>query len=175
MSKVPKLLHWTFLLDILRFAFSDVDVDWIQAIRETPGAMMTRPILLNRLVEAYVKKGVAMRYYQAFMLSMLFGTIVRCKSTQTNVEDTPTQTPMTVKLSKPDSVHSPIRIQSGQMFVPPRCCPPLELRDPNGEVVQEFDSTSRQQRLVAPAGTYSLVGHDPGGKEWVAQLEVANE
>ena len=132
-------------------------------------------ILVTMLFEAQFKKGVTMKYSQALMLSMLFVTIAGCKSTQPSFEDASTQTPMTVKLGKPGSAHSLIRIRSGQMFVPPRCCPPLELRDPNGEVVQEFDSTSRQQRLVAPAGTYSLVGHDPGGKERVAQLEVANE
>jgi hypothetical protein len=61
------------------------------------------------------------------------------------------------------------------MIDPPFCCPPLELRDASGHVVQEFDVTAGQQRLEAPAGAYSLVGHDPAGEECVVQVEVTGE
>ena len=69
----------------------------------------------------------------------------------------------------------PVKLRSGQAFIPPRCCPPLELRDAKGNAAQEFDVTAGEQRLAVPAGAYSLVGHDPGGEECVLRLEVTNE
>jgi hypothetical protein len=58
------------------------------------------------------------------------------------------------------------------MIEPPQCCPPLELRTANGEVVQRFDVTAGEQSLVAPNGVYMLVGHNPAGEEHVVRIIV---
>jgi hypothetical protein len=61
------------------------------------------------------------------------------------------------------------------MIEPPLCCPPLELRTASGEVVQRFDVTAGLQRLVAPSGVYSLVGHDPAGEELIVQIILTDK
>jgi hypothetical protein len=85
------------------------------------------------------------------------------------------ETPVKIDFAKPGSPLAPISLQSGQMIEPPFCCPPLALRDERGVLVQEFDVTGGAQRVVAPAGTYALVGHDPGGGEHVVRIEVTGD
>ena len=82
---------------------------------------------------------------------------------------------MKLEFGDQESDQNLIRLRSGQLIVPPRCCPPLELRDVNGVIVQKIDSTASKQGLVAPAGIYSLVGHDPAGGERVLHIEITSE
>jgi len=115
-----------------------------------------------------------MNRYHAFMLTALVVTVVGCTSTPQDVDNTSLQTPMKVELGAPGSPLGPIRIRSGQLIALPPCCPPVELRDANGRVVRELEYTRRPQPLVAHTGTYSIVGHDPGGEECVLRLEVTD-
>ena len=82
------------------------------------------------------------------------------------------KTPMQVQLGRPGSPLGPIYVHSGQLISLPHCCPPIELRDGDGKLVREFTYTSKPQPLVAGAGSYSIVGHDPAGAELVLRLEV---
>ena len=95
-----------------------------------------------------------------------------CSRLNCNLEGRSLQEPLEIKLGKPGSQLGPVQLRSGQVIVPPRCCPPLELREPSGRIVQEFDVTGGAQPLVAGPGSYLLVGHDPGGKECVRLVEV---
>lgn len=116
-----------------------------------------------------------MNRYHAFMLTVLAVTIVGCTSTRQDVDDALLHTPMKVELGAPGSPLGPTRIRSGQLIVLPQCCPPVELRDANSKAVREFEYSRRPQPLVARPGTYSIVGHDPGGDECVLRLEVTSE
>lgn len=110
-----------------------------------------------------------------FILIILATIIVGCNSTQRALDGTSTQTPLKLEFDVQESAQTPMRLRSGQVFIPPFCCPPLFLRNVNGAKVQKFDSTAGEQRLVAPAGMYELVGHDPAGGECVLHLEVVND
>ncbi|MHC1765074.1 MAG: hypothetical protein AB9869_12365 [Verrucomicrobiia bacterium] len=101
---------------------------------------------------------------------MLFVT-VGCTTAHRDVRVSTLETPIKIQFAESAS----ILLASGQVIEPPRCCPPLELRTANGQVVQEFDVTAGPQRLVAPSGTYSLVGHDPGGEDRVVQIKVTEK
>lgn len=57
----------------------------------------------------------------------------------------------------------------------PLSCPPLELRGPNGELVRKLKNTREPQPIVAAAGIYSIVGHDPAGGERLLRLHVTDE
>lgn len=94
-----------------------------------------------------------------------------CQRHQRDGEDIALQVPMEIRWDASE----PVRLRSGQMVVPPFCCPPLELRDAQGTVVQEFDFSAGKQPLVASAGSYVLVGHDPAGVECVLHIEVTSE
>jgi hypothetical protein len=106
------------------------------------------------------------------LLALLVITIGGCSGLPGNLEGRSLQEPLEIELGKPGSQLGPVQLRSGQMIVPPRCCPPLELRDASGRTVHEFDVTGGAQPIVAAAGSYLLVGHDPGGKESVRRVEV---
>ena len=110
-----------------------------------------------------------------FILSALVVAIAGCTSTQQDFKGTSLQSPIQVQLGHTGSPRGPIHIRSGQLISLPLCCPPVELRDANGKLVRELTYTREPQPLVAGAGTYSIVGHDPGGEECVLRLEVTNE
>jgi hypothetical protein len=106
------------------------------------------------------------------VMALLVIPIGGCSGLHGDREGRSLQEPLKLELGKPGSPLGPVRVRSGQMIVPPRCCPPLELRDARGRVVQEFDVTRWAQPLVAVPGSYSLVGHDPAGEECVLLVEV---
>ena len=101
--------------------------------------------------------------------------IAGCTSARQDVSRTSLQTPLQVQLGEDGSPLGPIRIRSGQLISLPLCCPPVELRDAKGKRVQELKYTRDPQPLVAGPGTYSIVGHDPGGGECVLRLEVTQK
>ena len=109
------------------------------------------------------------------MLSALVVAIAGCTNTRPDLNRTSLQTPVEVKLGRAGSPLGPIHIRSGQWISLPLCCPPVELHDANGKLVRELTYTREPQPLVAATGTYSIVGHDPGGEECVLRLEVTNE
>jgi hypothetical protein len=111
----------------------------------------------------------------AVMLAVLTVILVGCTTTRRYSEDFSLQTPVKIELGKPGAPAGPIRLRSGQMMNAVFCCPSLELRDGHGTVVREFAEHTPGQRLDVPAGTYSLVGHDPEGKECVLQLKITSE
>ena len=106
------------------------------------------------------------------VMALLVIAIEGCSRLRGNPEGGSLQEPLTIVLEQPGAHLDPVRLRSGQMIVPPRCCPPLELRDASGRVAHEFDVTRWVQPLVAAPGSYLLVGHDPGGKEYVRRIEV---
>ncbi len=106
------------------------------------------------------------------VMALLVIPIGGCSGLHGNPEGKSPREALQLDLGKPGSPLGPVRLRSGQMIVPPRCCPPLELRDARGRTVQEFDVTCWTQTLVAAPGSYSLVGHDPGGEECVLLVEV---
>jgi hypothetical protein len=106
------------------------------------------------------------------VMAVLVIAIGGCSRLHGNLEGRSLQEPLQIELGKPGSQLGPVQLRSGQMIVPPRCCPPLELRDASGRVVHEFDVTQWTQPLVAAPGSYLLVGHDPEGKERVRRIEV---
>ena len=110
-----------------------------------------------------------------FMLTALVVAIAGCTSTRQDINSTSLQTPVQVQLGTAGSPLGPIRIRSGQLISLPLCCPPVELRDANGNLVRELKYTREPQPLVAGTGTYSIVGHDPFGGECVLRLEVTNK
>ena len=112
---------------------------------------------------------------QVLMVIVIVATVVGCRSTRQDADNASLQSPVKLDLDAPDSDKAPVRLRFGQMIDPNICCPPLELRDANGAVVQEFNVGARPERLVARAGTYLLVGHDPGGEECVLRIEVVDE
>lgn len=117
-----------------------------------------------------------MRPFHTIIPTVLAVTVAGCTSSRDGADDKSLQAPLEIKLGEPGGTPcGPLELRAGQMLVPPRCCPPLELRNAKGDVVQVLDVTAREQRLVAPVGLYSLVGHDPSGKECVLQLRVTNE
>lgn len=111
----------------------------------------------------------------ACMLTILAVMIVGCTSPRQEVEDTSLRVPMKLELGASGSPLGPIRIRSGQLIVLPSCCPPVELRDANGKVLRELEYTRQPQPLVARPGSYSIVGHDPGGGEQAVMLEVTGD
>ena len=110
-----------------------------------------------------------MSRYRAIALAVLTVTILGCAMVPS------LQTPIKLELGEPGSPAGPIRLRSGQMMDEVRCCPGLELRDGQGTVVREFDEYTSGQRLAVPAGHYSLVGHDPFGKECVLLIEITEK
>lgn len=117
-----------------------------------------------------------MRRFHTIILTLLAVTVAGCASCRDGADDSSLQAPLEIRLGEPGGTPcGPLALRSGQMLMPPRCCPPLELRNARGDVVQVLDVTAREQRLVAPVGLYSLVGHDPSGKECVLRLRVTNE
>lgn len=105
------------------------------------------------------------------VLAIMLLSTVGCTTANRDARVTTLETPVKIQFAEPAS----ILLESGQMIEPPRCCPPLELRTARGDVVQKFDVTAGPQRLVAPSGTYLLVGHDPGGEERVVQIRVTGK
>ena len=101
---------------------------------------------------------------RVFMLSALAVAIIGCA-----------KAPVQVQLGRPGSPLGPIQIRSGQLISLPNCCPPIELRDASGKLVRELTYTSKPQPLVAGEGSYSIVGHNPGGEELVLRLDVTKE
>lgn len=110
----------------------------------------------------------------AVIATILVGT-VGCTSTHEDTRSNALDIPTKIQFAQPDSPGAPIRLKSGQMIELPHCCPPLELRNANGEKVQVFDIALSQVRLVAQSGIYSLVGYDPGGGEHAVQIIVTGE
>lgn len=110
----------------------------------------------------------------AVLAIILVGT-VGCTSARKNARINSLDIPTKIQFAQPDSPGAPIRLKSGQMVELPHCCPPLELRNANGETVQEFDIALSQVRLVAQSGIYSLVAYDPGGGEHAVQIIVTGE
>jgi hypothetical protein len=110
----------------------------------------------------------------SLVVIILVGT-VGCTIARRDVRVSTLGTPVKIEFTDPGSPRASIQLESGQMIKPPRCCPPLQLRTASGEVVQGFDVTASQQRLVAPRGVYSLVGHDPAGEERVVQIIVTTK
>jgi hypothetical protein len=98
-----------------------------------------------------------------------------CTTARQDVNRTSMQTPVQVQLGEAGSPFGPIRIRSGQLISLPLCCPPVELHDAKGKLVRELNYTREPQPLVAGAGTYAIVGHDPAGGECVLRLEVTKE
>ncbi len=116
-----------------------------------------------------------MNSYQVCMLTVLITTVLGCTNIRQDLSSNAFSEPVTIDLGAPDSPPlTPVRIHSGQLIAIPLCCPPLELRGTDGKMIHELEYTQKPQALVAPAGTYSVVGHDPRGKEWVRKLEVVN-
>ncbi len=113
------------------------------------------------------------------LLFIAFGWLVLgiagCTSARQDVNRTSLQTPVQVQLGEAGSTLGPIRIRSGQLISLPLCCPPVELRDARGKLVRELKCTREPQPLVAGTGTYSIVGHDPAGRECALRLEVTNK
>jgi hypothetical protein len=109
------------------------------------------------------------------LLVIVLVAAVGCTTARRDVPVSTLGTPIKIEFTEPGSSRASIRLESGQMIEPPRCCPPLELRTASGEVVQQFDVTAGQQRLVAPSGVYTLVGHDPAGEECVVQINVTSK
>jgi len=105
---------------------------------------------------------------------ILVGT-VGCTTARRDVRVSTLGTPIKIEFTEPGSPRASIQLESGQIIELPLCCPPLELRTASGDVVQEFDVTAGPQRLAAPGGIYSLVGHDPAGEECVVQIIVTNK
>ncbi len=109
-----------------------------------------------------------------FMLTMLVAVVVGCTSTRREADAASLRVPMKLELGAPGSPKGPVLIRSGQLIECPPCCPPLELRDASGKVVRDLTLT-RYLPLVARPGNYSIVGHDPGGKECVVRLVVTGD
>jgi hypothetical protein len=116
-----------------------------------------------------------MNRIRVLMLTLLVATVVGCTSTRQAADNASLQTPIKLELGEPGSPAGPIRLRSGQMMDEVHCCPGLYLRDGRGTVIREFDEYTSGQRLVVPAGHYSLVGYDPSGKECVLLLEITKE
>jgi hypothetical protein len=110
-----------------------------------------------------------------FILTALVVAIAGCTSTRQDANRASLQTPLQVKIGEAGSPLGPIRICSGQLIALPLCCPPVELRDAKGNLVRKLKCTREPQPLVAGAGTYSIVGHDPAGGECVLRLEVTKK
>jgi hypothetical protein len=110
-----------------------------------------------------------------WVLAIMLVGAVGCTTARRDVRVSALGTPIKIEFTEPGSPRTSIQLESGQMIEPPLCCPPLQLRNASGDVVQEFDVTAGQQRLVAPTGIYSLVGHDPGGEECVVQIKVTGK
>jgi hypothetical protein len=121
------------------------------------------------------KREEAMKRTQALMLILLVATVVGCTSTRQDADNASLQIPVKLDFYAPDSAKVPVRLRSGQMIDPNMCCPPLELRDGSGAVVQDFSVGGTPERLTARAGTYLLVGHDPSGEECLLRIEVIDE
>ena len=109
------------------------------------------------------------------MLIMTAAAFAGCMHTRHTADDTAAREPIRLSFSESQSGRDPIRLRSGQLFVPPHCCPPLELRDAEGNTVRKYDETADELLLNVPAGRYALVGHDPAGGEQVLQMEVMQE
>jgi hypothetical protein len=112
---------------------------------------------------------------QIFMVTALVVAIAGCTNTRQDLDRASLQVPVQVKLGRVGCPLGPIHIRSGQLISLPLCCPPVELHDGKGKLVRELRYTHQPQPLVAATGTYSIVGHDPGGQERVLRLEVTNE
>ena len=114
-----------------------------------------------------------MSHIKVLTLALLVAMGVGCTSTKETTGNASLDTPVRLDLGIPIwSESSGVRLRSGQMVDPNVCCPPLELRDASGGVVQEFSVGRPPARLTAAAGTYFLVGHDPGGEECVLKVQV---
>jgi hypothetical protein len=98
-----------------------------------------------------------------------------CTSARQDLERTPLDPPIRARLGEAGSPAGPIRIHSGQLVSLPRCCPPLELRDAKGRLVRQLEYTTEAQPIVARAGSYFIVGHNPAGEELVLRLKVVND
>ncbi|MGB0580935.1 MAG: hypothetical protein ACPGVU_14635 [Limisphaerales bacterium] len=109
------------------------------------------------------------------MLAIILVGTVGCTSARQDARTSALDIPTKIQFAQTDSSWAPIRLKSGQMVELPQCCPPLELRNTNGDTVQEFDITGGQVRLVAQSGIYSLIGYDPGGGEHTVQIIVTGE
>jgi hypothetical protein len=119
------------------------------------------------------RKEYAMNHIKVLTLALLVATVVGCTSTNKTTSNASLEVPVRLDLGVPIwSKSSGVRLRSGQMVDPNVCCPPLELRDTSGAVVQEFSLGGPPVRLTAGAGTYLLVGHDPGAEECVLRIEV---
>jgi len=117
-----------------------------------------------------------MNRYYTVMLALLAVTIVGCTGLRKNESDVSLDTPLKIALGEPGgAARGPIRIRSGQKIIRPFCCPPLEFRDSAGNVVHDFYGDGKTLSIVAAPGSYSLVGHNPGGKECVLLLEVISK
>ena len=134
-------------------------------LREHPGLFavqfcMKKTLELTRLA------------FLSTLIAFLVITTWGCSGPHGNLEGRSLQEPLEIELGEPGSQLGPVQLRSGQVINPPFCCPPLELRDASGRMVQEFDVTHRTEPLVAVPGSYLLVGHDPGGGERVRRIEV---
>ena len=117
-----------------------------------------------------------MSHIKVLMLSVLVAMGVGCMTTTEETNNASLETPVPLDLGVPIwTASSGVRLRSGQMVDPNVCCPPLELRDASGAVVHEFSVGGPPERLTARAGTYFLVGHDPGDQECVLRIKVIDK
>ena len=117
-----------------------------------------------------------MKHIKVLALALLVAMSVGCTSTKKTSSNVSLEAPVRLDLGAPIwSESSGVMLRAGQMVDPNVCCPPLELRNTSGAVVQEFSVGGPPVRLTAGAGKYLLVGHDPGAEECVLRIEVIDE
>ncbi len=100
--------------------------------------------------------------------------IAACTKTHQRVGGGGLHTPVQLQVGAPGSPMGPISLQTGQLVLLPQCCPPIELRDAKGKFLQKLKVSSDPQPMIARAGSYSIVGHDPAGEECVLRVAVTN-
>ena len=105
------------------------------------------------------------------MLAVLVIAAIGCATTKRES----IETPMQLELGPPGSPLGPVTLLSGQMVALRIGCPPIELRDESGKLFRKLKYTTNPQVLEAPPGKYSIVGHDPLGREWTLNVVVTGD
>ncbi len=112
---------------------------------------------------------------RTFILTMLVALVAGCRIARHGSTTPAAQTPVKLDLNADDAPSGPVRIRSGQMIQLELGCPPVELRNAKGRLLRKLEYTNEPQPLVAAPGSYSIVGHDPGGKECAVRIEVTGD